>query len=94
VREEREFELADKLLCPSEWVAKTFLAQNISKSKIARHQYGFDPDRFSLPSPDKRDEDEVFRMAFVASCDPNKGLHYALDAWLASEVSRKDGIST
>jgi glycosyltransferase involved in cell wall biosynthesis len=89
VREEREFELADKLLCPSEWVVKTFLAQNISKSKIARHQYGFDPDRFSLPSPDKRDEDEVFRVAFVASCEPRKGLHYALDAWLASEVSRK-----
>ncbi|MCK4783097.1 MAG: glycosyltransferase family 4 protein [Desulfobacteraceae bacterium] len=88
-REEREFDLADKLLCPSEWVAKTFLDQGTSRNRIARHQYGFDREKFGLPSIDNRDNDKTFRMIFVGSGEPRKGLHYALDAWLASEASKK-----
>lgn len=90
-REEREFDLADKLLCPSEWVAKTFLDQGTSRNRIARHQYGFDRDKFGLPSIDNRDNDKTFRMIFVGSGEPRKGLHYALEAWLASDAS-KNGI--
>jgi glycosyltransferase involved in cell wall biosynthesis len=88
-REEREFELADKLLCPSEWVVKTFLGQGTSKKKIARHQYGFDRDKFGLPSTNNRHNDKTFKMIFVGSGEPRKGLHYALDAWLASEACKK-----
>jgi len=88
-REEREFELADKLLCPSEWVAKTFLDQGIEKKKIAKHQRGFDPDKFGLPSTDSRHNDKSFRMIFVGRGEPVKGLHYALDAWLASKACKK-----
>jgi len=88
-REEREFELADKLLCPSEWVAKTFLDQGIEKKKIARHQRGFEPDKFGLPSTDSRRNDKSFRMTFVGRGEPRKGLHYALDAWLSSEACKK-----
>ena len=88
-REENEFELADKLLCPSEWVVKTFLYQGTSRNKIARHQDGFDGSRFSLPAVDNRHKDETFKMIFVGSGEPRKGLHYALDAWLTSEASKK-----
>lgn len=90
-RQETEFALADKLLCPSEWVAKTFLGQGTNRNKIARHQYGFDGDKFHSPSTDNRHNDKTFRMIFVGSGEPRKGLHYALDAWLASEAS-KEGI--
>jgi len=89
VREEHEFDLADKLLCPSEWVVKTFLSQGTSEKQIARHQYGFDREKFYLPSPDNRKNDRTFRMVFVGSGEPRKGLHYALDAWLASEACKK-----
>lgn len=88
-REEHEFELADKLLCPSEWVVKTFLGQGTSKKKIARHQYGFDSDKFGLPPTDNRHNDKNFNIIFVGSGEPRKGLHYALDAWLASEACKK-----
>lgn len=91
-REESEFDLADKLLCPSEWVAKTFLDQGTSKKKIVRHQYGFDRDKFHLPSIDNRHNDKTFRMIFVGSGEPRKGLHYALDAWLSSEACKKGGF--
>lgn len=86
-REEQEFELADKLLCPSEWVVKTFLSQGTHESKIARHQYGYDPDNFRLPLPDIRNKDKCFKMIFVGRAEPRKGLHYALDAWLGSKAS-------
>ncbi|MBN1788207.1 MAG: glycosyltransferase family 4 protein [Sedimentisphaerales bacterium] len=88
-REESEFDLADKLLCPSEWVVKTFLDQGVDAGKIARHQYGFDGKKFGLPVNDDRDSDEIFKMVFVASGEPRKGLHYALDAWLSSDACKK-----
>jgi len=89
LREENEFELVDRLLCPSEWVAKTFLDQGISENRIARHQYGFDPEKFVLPSINNRHKDKSFKMIFVGSGEPRKGLHYALDAWLASDACKK-----
>ncbi len=90
-REENEYALADLLLCPSEFVARTFQDQGFSKGKIARHQYGFDTSKFTLDSTDSRLNDNNFKMAFVGSCEPRKGLHYAIDAWLASEAS-ENGI--
>jgi len=88
-REEEEFELADLLLCPSDFVAKTFLDMGFERGKIARHQYGFDPALFSLPDDDNMQDSGTFKMLFAASCEPRKGLHYAIDAWLASKACRK-----
>jgi len=91
-REEEEFELADCLLCPSEFVAQTFLEKGVSKDKIVRHRYGFDASRFNFPRSSLIKADErPFKMVFLGSCEPRKGLHYALDAWLASKTSR-DGV--
>jgi len=40
--EEAEYALADRLLCPSDFVLKTFLDAGFPGEKLARHQYGFD----------------------------------------------------
>ncbi len=87
-REEREYELADLLLCPSDFVARTCRAKGISNRKTVRHQYGFDPEEFTVPSSDTRRNDRRFKMAFLGRCEPRKGLHYALEAWLASEACK------
>ncbi len=89
--EEQEFSLADKLLCPSDSCAKSFIDQGTSRERIAVHQYGYDPVLFHLPVADKRQEDPTFKMVYVGRIEPGKGLHYALDAWLGSEAS-KNGI--
>lgn len=81
--ESREFALADDLLVPSDYVARTFLDRGFSPAKLARHQYGFDPSRFPRPS-EVRSSDGPLRAVFVARGEPRKGLHHALDAWLAS----------
>jgi len=87
--EEEEFELADRLLCPSEFVVKTFLDKGFRKEKLALHQRGFDPSRFSFSEDDSiRENNQPFSMVFLGSCEPRKGLHYALDAWLGSKACR------
>lgn len=78
--EEAEYQLADLLACPSDFVARTFLERGVDPAKLGRHQYGFDPSKFS-PGEAERPADRPFTMVFVGRCEPRKGLHYALEAW-------------
>jgi glycosyltransferase involved in cell wall biosynthesis len=87
-REEREYDLADLILCPSRQVRDTFIEAGFAEEKLAIHQYGFDPEIFTAPRDDARAQSDIFRMAFVGSGEPRKGLHYALDAWLGSDACK------
>jgi glycosyltransferase involved in cell wall biosynthesis len=78
-REEEEYQLADGLLCPSDFVAKTFLERGFGRDRIARHQYGYAPERVQLSV--RRRDDSPFTAIFIGRCEPRKGLHYALQAW-------------
>jgi len=86
-KEEREYELADRLLCPSDFVKKTFLERGYPASKLARHQYGFDEKIFH-PSNTPRVSKKGLNMLFVGVCAVRKGVHYALEAWLKSSASQ------
>ena len=86
-REEGEYDLADRLLCPSEFTLKTFLDKGYPREKLARHIYGFD-EKMYHPSPEPRDPSRPFTMLFVGVCAVRKGVHYALEAWLRSPASR------
>jgi glycosyltransferase involved in cell wall biosynthesis len=88
--EEEEYELATKLLCPSDFVARTFLERGFPQEKLARHAYGYDEKRFR-PSLTPRDPNQPFTMLFAGVCAVRKGVHYALEAWYKSEA-HKDGI--
>lgn len=81
--EEEEYALADYLLCPSDFVARTFLDRGFSPAKLLRHQYGFNDKQF-YPDPRPRVAKKGLTMLFAGGCAPRKGLHYALDAWLKS----------
>jgi glycosyltransferase involved in cell wall biosynthesis len=87
--EEAEYDLADRLLCPSEFTAKTFLDKGYAKEKLARHIYGFD-EKVYYPGNEDRDPTRGLTMLFVGVCAVRKGVHYALEAWLRSPAS-KDG---
>jgi D-inositol-3-phosphate glycosyltransferase len=86
--EEEEFRLADRLLCPSEFVVKTFLDRGFSREKLARHIYGFDQTIYHA-SPRPPAQRGGLKMLFVGVCAVRKGVHYALDAWLRSPASRE-----
>jgi glycosyltransferase involved in cell wall biosynthesis len=81
-REEREYELAAALLCPSDFVARSFRSEGPPQARLLRHRYGYDPARFG---PEGRQEGgRPFTACFVGRGEPRKGLHLALRAWLDS----------
>ncbi|MGD1078797.1 MAG: glycosyltransferase [Candidatus Sulfotelmatobacter sp.] len=84
--EEEEFRSADRLLCPSDFVVKTFVEKGFPPSQLARHTYGFD-EKIYYPSPKSRSANNGLTMLFVGVCAVRKGVHYALEAWLRSPAS-------
>ena len=88
-KEEEEYRLATRLLCPSDFVVKTFLDRGFAKEQLARHIYGYD-EQVYYPSNEPRDPKRGLTMLFVGVCAVRKGVHYALEAWLKSPAS-KDG---
>jgi glycosyltransferase involved in cell wall biosynthesis len=84
--EEEEYGLADYLLCPSEFVVKTFRDLGHPEERLLRHTYGFDERAFhpETSSPDRRDG---LSAVFVGVCAVRKGVHFALEAWLRSPAS-------
>jgi glycosyltransferase involved in cell wall biosynthesis len=89
-REEAEFAAADFLLCPSQFVADSFLRAGFPSAKILRHQYGFDETAY-FPASAQRDPGRKFTAVFVGVDAVRKGLHLALEAWLGSPACH-DGI--
>jgi glycosyltransferase involved in cell wall biosynthesis len=84
-REEAEYELADRLLCPSEFVVQTFRDRGVPAEKLVRHIYGYDETTFF---PQDRAGTDGLTALFVGVAAVRKGLHFALDAWLRSPASQ------
>ena len=88
-KEEAEYKLATRLLCPSDFVVKTYLDKGYAREQLARHIYGYD-EKVYYPAREPRGPKRGLTMLFVGVCAVRKGLHYALEAWLKSPAS-KDG---
>jgi glycosyltransferase involved in cell wall biosynthesis len=86
--EEAEYDLADFLLCPSDFVKKTFVDAGYPAEKLLRHQYGFDEKAFT-PSTRISHPENGLKMLFVGGAAPRKGVHFALEAWLKSTAHVK-----
>ena len=85
--EEEEYRLADYLLCPSDFVVETFLAEGFAREKLVRHCYGYDESRF-FPDDRSPNTDGGLTVLFAGLAAVRKGLHFALEAWLGSPASR------
>jgi len=88
-KEEEEYRLATRLLCPSEFVVKTFLDKGFTQEQLVRHIYGYD-EKVYYPSNEPRSSQSGLTMLFVGVCAVRKGVHFALEAWLKSPAC-KDG---
>lgn len=85
--ETEEYRFCDYLTCPSPFVEKTFLDKDTPAKKILRHHYGFDASRF-FPPGEGRTSDHL-TVIYAGVCEPRKGLHHILEAWLGSSIHRK-----
>jgi glycosyltransferase involved in cell wall biosynthesis len=88
--EEHEYDLATAILAPSDAVEDSYNARAGGPPDILRHRYGFAPNRFPRP-PDSRRDRSPFVLTFVGSCEPRKGVHYALEAWRRSGLADNGG---
>jgi glycosyltransferase involved in cell wall biosynthesis len=86
IREETEYEQAEYLFCPSDFVANTFVARGFPREKLVKFQYGYD-EKACYPGNQNCHEKRGLRVLFAAGCAPRKGLHFALEAWLQSPAS-------
>lgn len=85
--EEAEYKECDALLCPSDFVVKTFVDQGYEKEKLVRFIYGVDEKLFH-PSTIPRPSEGGLKMIYVGVAAVRKGLHFALEAWLSSPASK------
>lgn len=73
----QEYEEADAITVPSEFVARTMREQGIPEAKIRKIYWGFEPTRFKAGEK----TDSVFRIIFVGSVSLQKGVQYLLEAY-------------
>jgi glycosyltransferase involved in cell wall biosynthesis len=86
-KEETEYDLAYRLLCPSDFVVKTFVDEGFPKDRMVRHIYGFD-EKVYHPDNKPRENGRGLTMLSVGVCGVRKGQHFALEAWLKSPASK------
>jgi glycosyltransferase involved in cell wall biosynthesis len=72
-----EIDLADFILTPSNFAAKTFTDKNIPKNKVFVIPRGVNLARFK---PEKKEQYPV-RVVFAGHIGIRKGAHYLLEAW-------------
>jgi glycosyltransferase involved in cell wall biosynthesis len=87
--EEAEFRAADLLVAPSDFVRRTFLERGFAPEHVARHQYGFEPERFPPPDEPRAGGRDALRALFMGRCEPRKGLHHALRGWVDSGAAER-----
>jgi glycosyltransferase involved in cell wall biosynthesis len=91
-KEEEEYRLATSLLCPSEFVRRTFLDRGYPERQLARHIYGYDENVYHAERM-PRESQAGLSVLFVGVCAVRKGLHFALEAWLRSPASTRGTFS-
>lgn len=88
--EEEEFSVAHRILCPSDFVLRTFIERGFKPAQMIRHRYGCDLQTFP-PAAEKHEDRPGLSACFVGRCEPRKGLHYALTAWHDSGAASAGG---
>lgn len=83
-KELKEYQEADYISIPSQFVKKTFLEKGIPESKLIHIPYGVDT-MVLKPVPK---EDNIFRIIYVGGMTIRKGIHYLLKA--VSELNLKN----
>jgi glycosyltransferase involved in cell wall biosynthesis len=82
-----EYRLADAILCPSQFVKKSFEREGIEPERIFVVPYGIAL-HSELPPPDR--DPALFRVLYVGQISPRKGLRYLFEAFSRLRHPRKE----
>ena len=78
-----EYDLADYVQVPSEFVRESFLDRGFAEEKLILIPFGVDSAMFRPASHSER----TFRLLFVGRIGLRKGVHYLLEAWKRLSLS-------
>ena len=84
-----EYELADAVLCPSEFVKASFVAEGIPAERVHVVPYGISQPEAATAASAPRDEG-TFRVLYVGQLTPRKGVRYLLDAFALFRHPKKE----
>jgi len=76
-RVEQEFEAADAISVPSQFVFNSFLKMGVPRSKLRLIPYGVEFGRTKV----SKKRDDTFRVFFAGGQPIRKGVRYLLEAW-------------
>ena len=85
----KAYEEVDYILCPSEFVRKSFLSNGFSPEKIIKVNFGFPSIKIGDPSKTKS---KTFRILYVGQLHYRKGLRYAIQAFSKLKNSNKEFV--
>jgi starch synthase len=85
-RAEAEYEQADAITVPSEFVRRSFLEMGVPSAKLRKIPYGVRLERFRKTSEPSRDS---FDILFAGSVSLRKGVPYLLEAFQRFKHPRK-----
>lgn len=85
------YEMADRILCPSEFVRSSFLKKGFDPGKLIKVNFGFPAFSPAIKeSGSARSDDGVFRLLYVGQVNFRKGLRYAIEAFRRIPIKNKE----
>ena len=90
-KEIEEYDLADYIFVPSQFVKDTFLKYGFSDKKIVKIPYGVDLKEFQIIENSKL-EDDKFRIISTGTLSVRKGSHYLIQAFLELSLDNSELI--
>lgn len=85
IRARKEYDVADHIMVPSEFVLRTFLEEGIPAYKLHVNPYGVDVQFWSKVDGTRRAERPLI-FIFTANITPRKGAHVLLQAWQRAAI--------
>ncbi|MEO8406683.1 MAG: glycosyltransferase family 4 protein [Chitinophagaceae bacterium] len=87
----KAYETADYILCPSEFVKKSFIEKGFSPDRLLKVNFGFSA---TVPTVavNKSQHKDRFRVLYVGQLNFRKGLRYAIEAFKQLKHPNKEFI--
>jgi glycosyltransferase involved in cell wall biosynthesis len=88
----KEYELADYICVPSEFVKKSFIDRGFNKNKIIKIPYGVDIKNFKPETKKISKEKKIFTIISTGSVSVRKGSIYILKAFIELNIPNSELI--